>query len=79
MSSRFLLTDLDLANTFLDIAEATDNEDTRKRNIKNARKAHDAVTYHASKAHLADSELLMILEVLHALRKRLGEIEGRKS
>ena len=39
----FLLTDLGAASTFLDIAQTTQNCETRSRNVQNATDAHDAV------------------------------------
>jgi hypothetical protein len=40
---QFLLTDLDLANTFMDIAENSQVQETKNRNRNNACTAHDAV------------------------------------
>jgi hypothetical protein len=39
----FLLTDLDLAMTFMDVADASRSEETTRRNHTNARTAYDAV------------------------------------
>ena len=39
----FLLFDLDLANTFLDVAAAFQSKETASRNHSNARKAYDTV------------------------------------
>jgi hypothetical protein len=74
-----LLTDLDLANTFLNIAGTCGLKHMRKRNITNAWKAHDAVTRVATRAGLTDPELLTIRAGLHELRKRLGEIESYRA
>ena len=39
----FLLTDLDLAITFMDVADASHIEETKRRNHMNARTAYDTV------------------------------------
>ena len=66
------MTELDPADTFLNVAATSSHKDTQKRNIANARKAHDAVVRFATREALTDSELLIIPDRLHALRKRLG-------
>lgn len=71
VKASFLLVDLGLANTFLNVARTAKLEKTRKRNITNAWKAHDAVTRLASRVRLTDSEAIGITEGLRALRKRL--------
>jgi len=64
----FLLVDLDLANTFLDIADSTELAETRERNISNAWTAHNSITNFASRIHLTDSERLTITSGLQTLR-----------
>jgi diketogulonate reductase-like aldo/keto reductase len=39
----FLLTDLDVGLTFMDVAGVSNNEETVHRNCENARKAYDTV------------------------------------
>jgi hypothetical protein len=70
----FLLTELDLANTFLEIARTSDRVEMKVRNIANAWKAHDAVVHLASRIGLTDSELLEITERLRAIKARLVEM-----
>jgi hypothetical protein len=41
----FLLVDLDVGMTFLDVAEASRIEETKHRNRNNARKAYDTVLH----------------------------------
>jgi hypothetical protein len=41
MGASFLLADLDMAMTFLDMAETSHNRESSQRNQKNARTAHD--------------------------------------
>jgi hypothetical protein len=74
--AEFLLTDIELANTFLDIAESTNQTAVRQRNIANTRKAHDSVAHFAFRVSLTDPELLAINERLHALRMRLSKMEA---
>ena len=45
----FMLIDLDLAMTFMDVAAVSRLEETKHRNHKNARKAYDAVLHHLEK------------------------------
>jgi hypothetical protein len=72
----FLLIDLDLANTFLDVATTIGSHEAMERNIANARKAHDAIEHLAGKLGLNDSELTTIVNGLRALRKRLAEMKA---
>jgi len=51
-AAAFLLTDLDLAMTFLDLAAASRNPETSQRNHKNARKAYDTVLRFSSRLTL---------------------------
>lgn len=71
----FLFIDLDMANTFLDIAETIKQEEIRKRNIANAEKAFDAITRFAPRANLTESERAAITEGLCAVRIRLDTTE----
>ena len=57
----FLLTDLEVANTFLDIADTAQGE-RRERNIVNAWTAHNSIMNLASRVGLTDSELFSITE-----------------
>ncbi len=66
----FLPTDLELANTFLDVARSTGDAERRLRNIANARNAHDTVKRFAAK--LTEPERSRIEQVLAKLKKRLG-------
>ena len=47
----FLLTDLDLAFTFLDVARTTKSSEIAARNQRNARAAYDAVLRFLPKSH----------------------------
>ena len=48
----FMLTGVDLAGTFLDIAETTHSDETMRRNHVNARKAYDTGSALDGKARL---------------------------
>jgi hypothetical protein len=58
--SRKEIDHLNLANTFLDIAESSPGGEVRKRNIANAWKAHDAVAHFATRVRLRNSEFSTI-------------------
>jgi hypothetical protein len=75
LGASFLLTELDLANTFLDISHNMRREGDRKRSIANAWKAYEAVGRLAPHLGITDYELLAITERLQALRMRLAKIE----
>ena len=71
----FLLTDLDLANTFLDLAQTTCSAENRIRNIANARRAHSEITRYLTRL-VADSEYGRIVEELRLLSVRLIQAES---
>jgi hypothetical protein len=74
---QFLLIDLGLALTFLNIASTSGNLETAQRNWRNARKAHDAVLHLLPRLTTTNEEFQLIDEKLSALRLRLeafGEI-----
>jgi hypothetical protein len=73
----FLLTDLDTALTFLDIARTTTNEETRRRNFENARRAYDTVIQLMQRVPLDDAQNEFIQGKLTLLRMRL-EAAGQK-
>ncbi len=70
----FMLTDLDLAGTFLDIAETTHSDETMRRNHMNARKAYDTVLPLMEKLVLTDSERQAIVTKLNMLKSRLQAV-----
>jgi len=70
----FLLTDLDLAMTFMDIAEASHIEETTRRNRTNARTAYDTVlrlleklTPNADQSQAIDAKLASLKTRLQAV------------
>ena len=68
----FLLMDLELANTFLEIAGTTKDDETRTRNIANAWKAHDTVRRFAYR--LREPERSRVQRTLADLTKRLDDM-----
>jgi hypothetical protein len=77
ISIEFLLNDLDLAMTLLDVASTTIVDETAKRNHQNAHKAYDVVVCHLSKVKLNASQEHELDEKLAALKARLESV-GQK-
>ena len=71
---KFLLVDLDAALTFMDIAEATRNEEIRQRNYQNARDACDTVFQLIQKVTLDDAQKKEIRKKLILLRTWLAAV-----
>jgi hypothetical protein len=67
----FMLIDLDLAMTFMDVAEGSCLEDTKHRNHKNAHKAYDAVLHHLEKLKPDAGQRRVIDAMLARLKTRL--------
>ena len=74
---KFLLTDLDLALTFMDIAKVSQNEETVRRNHNNARTASDTVvrlleklTPDAAQRQVIDAKLALLNTRLRAVGHR---------
>lgn len=68
---------MDLANTFLDIAETFRLGEIRIRNIDNAWKAHDSAADLAPRVGLTDSELFTIGKRLRGPQNALVKIEDQ--
>ena len=73
----FVLLDLDVGMTFMDVAEASCVEETTHRNHNNARKAHDAVlrllenlTPSLSERQAIDAKLAILRDRLQAVGQR---------
>ena len=74
----YLISDMDLALTFLQIAATSSDRETRERNRKNARKAYETVLHFLPRLDPTAEERQTIEEKLAALRTRLqalGEID----
>jgi hypothetical protein len=72
----FLLNDLDLAFTFMDLAETSRLEET-KCNRQNARRVYDTVTAFLPKVTVKSSERQVIENGLRLLRARLEAAGSR--
>jgi hypothetical protein len=73
----FLLVDLDVAMTFMDVAEASGLEDTKHRNHKNARKAYDSVLHLLEKLK-PDAEQVRVIDAKLARLKTRLEAAGQQ-
>ena len=67
----FLLSDLDLALTFMDVADTTGIEETAHRNHENARKAYDTVLDILSRLTLKIAQRDAVESRLAVLKSRL--------
>jgi hypothetical protein len=70
-SIEFLLTDLDVANTLLDVASTSHDPETRRRNIQNAKSAYETVIQFALRLSLTESDRATIETQLGLLKQRL--------
>ena len=71
---QFLLTDLDVALTFMNVAESTRDADAQQRNHKNARRAYDAVVRLMQSLSLDDTQNKELAEKLALLKSRLQNV-----
>jgi hypothetical protein len=70
-SVKFLLTDLDTALTFMDVADVTGLEETMQRNHANARKAYDTILHLMKKVTMTAQEQEEMHNKLALLKARL--------
>ena len=70
----FLLTDLDLAMTFMDVADTSHSEETTRRNHTNARTAYDTVLRLLEKLTPNTDERQVIDAKLAILKMRLQAV-----
>ena len=70
----FLFIDLDLASTFMDVAEGSQNKETARRNHSNVRKAYDAVMRLLPKLRPDEQERQELDRKLSLLKSRLQAI-----
>jgi len=76
---KFILTELDLALTFCEMAITTKNEAKLKRNTKNARLAYNAATHFMEHAGFSERMETHVQEKLGRLRTMLKQLNGRCS
>jgi hypothetical protein len=74
ISKEFLLTDLDLGLTFLDVAETSRDRETVRRNQRHAKRAYQTVLEFLEKLTLQESDRQMVESKLAVLRSRLESI-----
>jgi hypothetical protein len=77
IGAEFLITDLDIALTFLDVAQTSTNQETIRRNREHARRAYDTVVHLMSKIEVDHPERQKIHERLAKLRVRLQAVGYR--
>ena len=70
----FVLTDLDVGLTFMDVADTTHNAQTARRNDSNARTAYDTVVRLLEKLSPSDAERRVIEAKLAILKNRLQAV-----
>jgi hypothetical protein len=70
----FLLVDLDIALTFMDVAETTEFRGTAQRNHKNARKAYDMVVSKLREVSPTEAQQSALNQKLALLRVRLQDV-----
>jgi len=70
----FILTDLDVAMTFLDVAAASSNSTVVRRNHNNARTAYTAVVNLLERLSLDKSQREQIQLKLDTLKARLSQL-----
>ena len=68
---QFLIADLSVAHTFLDVAEVTQSEESRKRNRLNARTAYEMVLHFLPRVSPSDEEYPVLENKLRQLKERL--------
>lgn len=68
---QFLIADLSVAHTFLDVAAVTQSEETRKRNRLNARTAYEMVLHFLPRVSASDEEYPALEDKLRKLKERL--------
>jgi hypothetical protein len=70
----FLITDVDLGFTFMDVAETSKDDEVIRRNRQNARKVYDTALRLLSKLSLNNEERQTVEVKLAVLKKRLEAV-----
>lgn len=71
---RFILTELDLAITFCDVALGSSDRARYERNTVNARQAYKAATHFLEDSHFSEQMKAQVKEKVDRLRIRLRQI-----
>jgi len=76
---KFILTELDLALTFCDVAlGADDDREKAQRNSVNAQRAYEAATHFMEKADFSDQMKATLQQKVDRLRTMLRRLKGRR-
>src|SRR5215467_8701076 len=76
---RFILTELDLAITFCDVALSSDDRVRSTRNIENARQAYKSVTHFLEGANFTDKMMIDLHERVARLRNLLRRVDRHEN
>lgn len=68
---RFLFTEVDMALTFLSVADASLNEETTVRNRENARAAYDSALHYRERVEFTEPERLSFEDKLAEVKRAL--------
>lgn len=71
----FIVSELDLAMTFCDIAFNSDNRAKSQRNTENARRAYDAAEHFLQDAHFSRDMKLNVRQKLEKLKVMLEKLD----
>ena len=72
--AQFLIADVTVALTFLDIADVTSSEETKTRNRRHARSAYDTVHRLLPRIYPSEEQFAILREKLKTLRNRLVDV-----
>jgi hypothetical protein len=72
----FFLTEIGVANTFLELAALTADRETARRNVRNARVAYDTVSRFLQRTSLKEADRSVVEDGLRQLEQRLGAAEA---
>ena len=75
---QFILTELDLALTFCDVALSADDREKTQRNTKNAQRAYDSATHFLQEAGFSGKSKATLERKVARLRTLLRQLNGRR-
>jgi hypothetical protein len=74
----FILTELDLALTFCEMALTADHKEKAERNTVNAQRAYDSATHFLEDANFSDAMTATLQQKIGRLRTMLRRLNGRR-
>src|SRR3954463_2180019 len=74
----FINTELEVAETFFNLASSTSNPNTRERNLQNAERAYSAALHFSENLSGHPAELQQVTGKLERLRSKLDTVSTRK-